>query len=173
MELYKKFQAWPDLSKPPFSEIKEIGCCTEHEEDFLWYREHSWQDLFNLIFSDKEILDHIIDTISFISLEPRVHRYFMKAGLSALAKMASKAKNFEELDYSIWLWVSKNKENVEELKNWDGFHSVYSKEQVENIIELIEIIYQLPYEEDDRFLRTEEIGWTLEFWKIYKDKVAF
>lgn len=32
-----------------------IGCCSEHDEDFEWYRDHAWKDLRKEITENAEI----------------------------------------------------------------------------------------------------------------------
>lgn len=170
MNLQKKFENWPEPNHPPFSDIKEIGCYPEHEGGFNWYRQHTWEDLKDLILSAEEILEETLDPYEFGSLRPKVHHYFIKGVLSSLAQKVMIYQSFEEIDDWDWQWI---KYISHHLKKSKFFHPenlpCYSKVEVESIIELLEGI-QKKFTLDPKGLYykgDKEIKSTLDDWKLF------
>ena len=98
----QQFESWPERDVPPFSDIKVIGCCEEHEKngDFEWYRVHTWKDLKELIFTNTDTLNWPgIDIFQFSSLDARVWRYYAKGALSALAEIVLKGSSFDNIPF--------------------------------------------------------------------------
>lgn len=112
-ELIHKFESWPEPIKPPFSEIKRIGCCEVHEQegDFVWYRKYNWQELRDLILSKDRIIEREIDPSNFKILYPNVFRYYVKGALSALAQEVESASSFGELPFVVWQWIAHDKKD--------------------------------------------------------------
>src|SRR5262249_24925362 len=50
-------QAFADVERPDFRSVLTLGCCEDHEADFAWYRQHSWQEL------TQEILNQRLDWV--------------------------------------------------------------------------------------------------------------
>jgi hypothetical protein len=70
----------PDILKSlPF-----LGCCSEHAEDFEWYREHEWKDLRNHIIESVGDHDNWLDPIQFGSLDPIAFHYFFPGVLTGI-----------------------------------------------------------------------------------------
>ena len=163
-ELTSKFECWIERDIPPFSEISNIGCCAEHEQDFAWYRQHNWIDLKNLILSSEDILETCIDPFEFCSLDARVHRYYLKGALSALEILVEEAVNFSDLDFSVWQWL----EHREDIKDSEfkpfSKDSELSKAEIDDIAELVKKISQLKFDDsNDR----EVVVQTLMFWNNF------
>jgi hypothetical protein len=169
--LYKKFESWSEVEKPPFSNIPIIGCCEEHEQqgDFKWYRSHTWQEFRELLQKGDSFLtrEAPFDIFQFISLHPIVHRYYMKGALSLLAQLVDRVSSFEELPYEFWQWIeyAENTSNIEK-NSFAGMG--YSKAEVQDIIGLVESIKEKLKVEDEE--DKQKIDSTLEFWQeAYKN----
>jgi hypothetical protein len=67
----KILEAFGDVPRPDLRTLRGLGCCEEHDADFDWYREHSWQDL------EKEIRAEHFDVVQFGSLHPVAYHYFV------------------------------------------------------------------------------------------------
>jgi hypothetical protein len=163
-ELTSKFELWIERDIPPFSEISNIGCCAEHEQDFAWYRQHNWIDFKNLILSSEDILENCIDLFEFCTLDARVHRYYLKGALSALETLVDEAENFSDLDFSVWQWLEHREEvGDSEFKTFVK-RSEFSKDEVEDIANLVSKISQLKFNDDEDY---EAVAKTLIFWNNY------
>jgi hypothetical protein len=149
------FELWPERDVPPFADIKIIGCCEEHENygEFKWYREHNWQDFKKLILSETEIIESFVDPSSFNSLQSDVWRYYAKGAFSALEEQVLKSESFDDLNYSLWLWLCNNAQNPE-----------LSKPEVQDIISLVEKIAALKIEDE---ADAADLQRTLLFWNNY------
>lgn len=164
--LYQKFESWPEIDKPPFSNIVVIGCCEHHEKegDFKWYREHTWQDFRDYILHDPEM---VLDPFPGC-LDIRVKRYFMKGSLSALAIQVEKFTLFQELDYYSWGWIAYEKDSSS--LNKDSFANIgYSKTEVDNIITLIQNIKNKLKTKNEKEVKSIES--TLLFWQTVYDNL--
>ena len=162
--LYKKFESWPEPVKPPFADIQIIGCCEEHEQagQFVWYRNHSWQDLRDLILSKDQIIEKEIDPSTFRSMDPRVQHYYLKGALCALAKKADEAGSFEEIDFVIWQWIVRHKTDLEKLADSNGQNLEFSKEEVSDMIALVG---QLKARSAAGNHMKKDLASTLDFWQ--------
>lgn len=165
-ELIQKFESWPEPVQPPFTDIKEIGCCEEHEQagDFIWYREHRWQDLRDIFLC--KIVDPEMHSMRFNidTLDPSVFRYYMKGALSALAQEVERSSSFDELDWGIWRLIERDKEYLERFKGRESIGLGHSKKEVGDIIELIKHIGKLDTESLSSVSPGEEITDTLSYW---------
>ncbi|HYO98736.1 MAG TPA: hypothetical protein VER76_00820 [Pyrinomonadaceae bacterium] len=67
----KILEAFGDIPRPDLRAVRQLGCCKEHDGDFAWYREHTWQEL------EKEIKAEHFDVFQFGSLHPSAYHYFV------------------------------------------------------------------------------------------------
>jgi hypothetical protein len=67
----KIIEAFGAVPRPDLRAIRKLGCCQEHDSDFAWYREHSWQEL------EQEITAAHFDVFQFGSLHPVAYHYFV------------------------------------------------------------------------------------------------
>jgi hypothetical protein len=168
--LVEKFESWPEPEKPPFTGIRTIGCCEQHEGDFAWYRSSTWQDFRDYILQNKFYSpENVLDPYQFHSLEPRAHRYYMKGALSALTAEVGQVDSFEILDGTVWSWIKHEEKELESFKQFKKEYSDYSKEEVGDIIELIELIKERLLIKGDK--EQKEIINTIAYWKQWYDKL--
>ncbi len=172
-ELIHQFESWPEPVKPPFSEIKMIGCCEEHEQksDFVWYRKYNWQELRDLILSKNRIIEDEIDPYSFCSLDPKVFRYYLKGALSALAQEVERSSSFEELPFPVWLWIEHDKKDLEKIKSLKKITTEFSKKEIEEIIKLLECVGQLDMDSLASKKPQETITDTVLYWQEIYTKI--
>ena len=116
LSLIQKFESWPEPVKPPFPDIKKIGCCSEHKDDFKWFRTHTWENLRDLLLANAILEEHGLP-FPLSSLDHPVHRYYTKGVLSALARTASQAASFEELNWRAWEWIAKAEDDLDIFRN--------------------------------------------------------
>lgn len=95
----KILEAFGDVPRPDLRAIRELGCCEEHDSDFDWYRQHSWQDL------EKELKAEHFDVVQFNSLHPVAYHYFVPGLL--LGTLESIVTETD--DYHLWegFWVGR------------------------------------------------------------------
>lgn len=171
VKLYEKFESWPESVKPPFDDIKVLGY--DDEEDEVWYRNHTWQDLKDLILSTERIIEHEIDRFAFGSLDVTAHHYYMKGVLSALAEASTKDGYWFSVStwkddlffYSpAWDWIKDRPENQEKKQVWN--EREYTKEEIGNIVELLEQINEVKMNNANvQEVHKKELTDTLVFWK--------
>lgn len=89
--------AFGDVPRPNLKAIRELGCCSEHDSDFDWYRQHSWEEL------EKEITAEHFDVVQFGSLHPIAYHYFMPGLL--LGTLESILADADSYDLWAWEWV--------------------------------------------------------------------
>ncbi len=155
--LISHIESWPEKDTPPFADIDIIGCCEEHEKwgEFKWYREHSWKDFKDLLVTNPDALGEVgIDENNFQDLHPKVWRYFSKGALSALAQVVSSASSYEDISYTLWRWVERT--NDEAPRNEE-----LSKEEIQDICSIVDMIEALPCEESSK----KEIETTKTIWR--------
>jgi hypothetical protein len=189
--LEEKFENWPEPFKPPFAEIETIGCCPEHETegDFEWYRKSVWQDLRDSYFSTEKIsVEKLLAEISeaedvsdltIRSLDPKVHRYYMKGVLTAMARAVAAEDagaplagwEDDSLFYGAWDCICHDEKDLKNLEVWDGKNSEYSKTEVRDIIELIEQISRVRMHNPKVSEKhKQELKFTMAYWEKYIEK---
>lgn len=66
------------MPRPNLDSINPLGCCSEHEKDFDWYRHHSWIEF------KEELPNGLFDPFEFNSLHPLAYHYFAPGILLAV-----------------------------------------------------------------------------------------
>jgi hypothetical protein len=84
----KVMEAFDRVPRPDLSLIRPLGCCNEHEPDFQWYRQHSWQEFLEKLPSGR------FDPFEFPTLNPAAYHYFVPGIL--LATLDSTGRNLDE-----------------------------------------------------------------------------
>jgi hypothetical protein len=172
--LYQKFESWPEPIKPPFADIEVIGCCEQHEKesDFEWYRKHTWREFRDFLEKTRLTMSgYPFDIFQFFSLDPPVHRYYLKGALSALARPLdeNRISSFEQINSDVWQWIACQEKELSSVRQWneETFTACeYSKAEVADIIELVEAIAKLRIDPDERPDGDKrEVAATLTFWK--------
>jgi len=74
------FDAFANVEKPDFSSIPILGCCGRHEQDFDWYRRHTWQE-FEIASESRGF-----DSADFVAIHPLAFHYFTPGVLCAEIK---------------------------------------------------------------------------------------
>jgi len=83
------FDAFGNVEKPDFSSIPILGCCEIHEQDFDWYRRHSWQE-FEAASESRGF-----DRTDFVAIHPLAFHYFTPGVLCAAIKhLATEAEKY-------------------------------------------------------------------------------
>lgn len=81
--------------KPIIANGDMIGCCEEHEDDFLWYKDNDVDDFRKLISKN------YFDWPQFGSLRPDLFCYFTKGFLIEVLNVLY--DNKQSLDYADWI----------------------------------------------------------------------
>jgi hypothetical protein len=90
------FDAFGNVTKPEFSSIPILGCCERHEQDFDWYRHHTWQE-FETASESRGF-----DPADFAAIHPLAFHYFTPGVLcTAIKRLATDAE--KHLDDDFWI----------------------------------------------------------------------
>lgn len=74
----KVVEAFDGTPRPNLDSINPLGCCNEHQQDFDWYRHHSWIEF------KEELPNGLFDPFEFNSLHPLAYHYFVPGILLAI-----------------------------------------------------------------------------------------
>lgn len=115
------FDAFGNVEKPDFSSIPILGCCERHEQDFDWYRHHTWQE-FETASESRGF-----DPADFVAIHPLAFHYFTPGVLcTAIKHLATDAEKYWDDD----LWICNfiiAPHRLDEFKN--KYLPLYSSEQ--------------------------------------------
>ena len=90
------FDAFCNVEKPDFSSIPILGCCKIHEQDFDWYRRHTWQEFETA----RESIG--FDPADFAAIHPLAFHYFTPGLLcAAIKRLATDAEKY--WDDELWI----------------------------------------------------------------------
>ena len=78
-----------------------IGCCSEHDAEFEWYRDHEWKDLRNYIIENVGNHDTGLDPVQFGSLDPIAFHYFFPGVLTAIGDVIKNLQPSPDLFYDL------------------------------------------------------------------------
>ena len=92
----KLFIAFADTPRPDLASIPVIGCCEKHEQDFDWYRHHTWQDF------ETAIETRGFDSADFVAIHPLAFHYFTPGVMSAALRRLS---TDPEKDWNDESWI--------------------------------------------------------------------
>ena len=140
-------EAFEGIERPDLRAILTLGCCEEHEEDFTWYRHHSWEEL------SLEILNEGLDWVDFSVIHPLAYHYFVPAILTAtLESIVSGAQRHNLKGYD---WLSTLIPAEDRAKEFErNYLSMFSSQQIETVrshLKFVQswIIEQRGYSDDD------------------------
>ena len=134
-----------------------MGCCEDHEEDFAWYREHSWRELA------QEILTGWLDPIEFSSLHPVAYHYFVPGVLTATLESAGKNIGWYSFGGEDWLRnLMPFRESAEEFRR--GYLSCFNQQQIDAVASQLELFQRALVE--TRGYPDEDLNFAInEIWK--------
>ena len=148
--------AFANVERPDFRSILTLGCCEDHEEDFAWYRQHSWQELVEKIRTDW------LDPIKFSSLHPVAYHYFVPGVL--LTTLDSVGKNVGWYGFGGQDWLRNLipfKDRTEAFRR--DYVSCFSEQQIEAVVSQLELFQRAVVEQrgylDDDLARAIDKVW--------------
>lgn len=124
--------AFASVERPDFRSILVLGCCADHEEDFAWYRQHSWQELVEKIRTDW------LDPFEFSSLHPVAYHYFVPGVLLATLDSVGKDVGWYGFGGQDWLRnLIPDKEGTEAFRR--DYVSCFSDQEIEAIASQLDL----------------------------------
>ena len=121
------FDAFANVEKPDFSSIPILGCCERHEQDFDWYRRHTWQE-FETARESRGF-----DSADFVAIHPLAFHYFTPGVLcTAIKHLATDAEKYWD-DES---WISHYIGRLDKFKK--EYLPLFSGEQRQAVAEALE-----------------------------------
>ena len=88
--------AFSNVPRPDLDAIPIIGCCERHEQDFAWYRRHTWQE-FELARETRGF-----DPADFAAIHPVAFHYFTPGVLrTAIKRLVTDADKY--WDDELWI----------------------------------------------------------------------
>jgi hypothetical protein len=124
------FDAFGSMEKPDFSSIPILGCCERHEQDFDWYRRHTWQE-FETASESRGF-----DPADFAAIHPLAFHYFTPGVLCAAIKhLAIDAEKYWDDDSWIRQFIIAP-DRLDEYKK--KYLPLYSREQRQAVSETLE-----------------------------------
>jgi hypothetical protein len=91
-------EAFAGTSRPDLSDVRPLGCCEEHEEDYEWYRSHSVEEFADILPSDS------LYPYNFAGLHPLAYHYFVP-GILLAALDSPAARDPEAPSWGEYEWV--------------------------------------------------------------------
>jgi hypothetical protein len=88
-------EAFGDVPRPDLKGVRPLGCCEEHDPDFDWYRQHTWQEL------EQEFSLDYLDRFEFFALHPSAYHYFVPGLLLGMLESIVTGAD----GYHAWDWV--------------------------------------------------------------------
>jgi hypothetical protein len=120
--------AFGDVEKPDFSSIPILGCCEIHEQDFDWYRRHTWQE-FETARESRGF-----DPADFAAIHPLAFHYFTPGVLCAAIKhLATDAEKYWDDESWIHHYII---DSLGEFKK--EYLPLYSREQRQAVSDTLE-----------------------------------
>ena len=81
--------AFSNVPRPDLNIISIIGCCERHEQDFDWYRRHTWQEF------EHASETRGVDPADFVAIHPLAFHYFTPGVLrTAIKHLATDAEKY-------------------------------------------------------------------------------
>lgn len=148
-------QAFGRLERPDLRMIPTLGCCEDHEEDFAWYRRHSWQEL------TQQILTGWLDPVEFRSLHPVAYHYFVPGVLTATLESIGKDVGWHGFGGQDWLGNLIPFEDRAEGFRRD-YLSRFNQDQIDAVVSQLELFQQAlvetrGYPDDDLSFAINEV----------------
>jgi hypothetical protein len=85
--------AFSNVPRPDLNTISIIGCCERHEQDFDWYRHHTWQEF------EHASETRGFDPADFVAIHPLAFHYFTPGVLgTAIKHLATDAEKYWDDD---------------------------------------------------------------------------
>jgi hypothetical protein len=86
--------------RPNLDTVSIIGCCERHEQDFDWYRRHTWQEFENAIETRG------FDAADFVAIHPLAFHYFTPGVLStAIKRLVTDSEKYWDDESWIRLYI--------------------------------------------------------------------
>src|SRR5215475_8109 len=83
------FDVFATVPRPNFNTVSIIGCCERHEQDFDWYRRHTWQEF------EHASETRGFDPADFAAIHPLAFHYFTPGVLrTAIKHLATNAEKY-------------------------------------------------------------------------------
>jgi len=128
-------QAFSKLERPDLRPILTLGCCAEHDEDFDWYRHHTWQEL------SQEILTGWLDSMEFSALHPLAYHYFVPGILAATLESVGKDIDWYSFGGKDWLInLLPDVERAEDFRR--DYLSQFSPPEIDAVASHLELFQQ-------------------------------
>jgi len=147
--------AFANVERPDFRSILTLGCCEDHEEDFAWYRQHSWQELI------EEIRTRWLDPFEFACLHPVAYHYFVPGVLLVTLESVGKDVGWYSFGGQDWLRnLMRDKDGIEAFRS--NYVSCFTDQEIEAIASHLElfqraVIEKRGYPDDDLALAIDEV----------------
>jgi len=148
-------EAFEGIERPDLRSILTLGCCEEHEEDFTWYRHHSWEELALEILNDRP------DWVDFAGIHPLAYHYFVPGILTATFESIVSGAQWYNFKGKHWLSTL-----IPSDKRAEEFHrkylSMFSHTQIEAVRSHLKFVQswkveQRGYPDDDLELGINKI----------------
>ncbi|MDQ1589642.1 MAG: hypothetical protein QOG71_269 [Pyrinomonadaceae bacterium] len=157
----KILAAFGDVPRPDLSRIRQLGCCEEHDSDFDWYRQHSWQEL------EKEIGAPHFDRIEFFALHPVAYHYFVPGILLGTLEAIVTTKESYSLVEEDWIPnLTPRKSHVEIFEQ--EYLPLFTAPQRDAVASFLEFYYE--WEEERQGYAVKDDDYKRELIQIWRAK---